>query len=450
MSGSGLQRRLVSGLFWLLLANLIVKPFWLLGVEVGVQNAVGNEAYGFYYALFSFSYIFNILLDLGITNFNTRNIAQHPQLIRKHLSGILGIKILLLGLYLVVTFSVGLLMGYGSQEFKLLALLTACQFLNSLILYLRSNFEGLLLFKWDSLFSVLDRILMILICGALLWGPKFPVLNSQFTIFTFVYAQLAAYALTALLAFVVIARKAGFQRLRWNWPFFLVILRKSAPFALLVLLMAAYGRVDSVILRPLAGDAQAGIFAGAFRLLDALTMVAYLVSVPLLPVFSRLCVKKEAGRQAELAGTIRIVFWPVMLFAIVAAVGCAVFAEPLMRLLYHDNAAQYVPVFRVVIFGIIPICLTYIFGTLLTAGGYLRQLNIFAAATLLLNIAVNLILIPHMGAVGSACASLTAQSFMALAQLVLAVRLFRLPASAFRLPPLSDLRRLPSMLRKEA
>ena len=119
-----IQGKLLSGLFWVLLANLLVKPFWILGVEVGVQNAVGNEAYGFYYALFSFSYIFNILLDLGVTNFNTRNIAQHPQLISKHLSGILGIKVMLFALYLVVTFSVGLLMGYGSGEFRLLALLT--------------------------------------------------------------------------------------------------------------------------------------------------------------------------------------------------------------------------------------------------------------------------------------------------------------------------------------
>lgn len=420
-----MQKKLLSGLFWVLLANLLVKPFWLLGIEVGVQNAVGNEAYGFYYAIFSFSYIFNILLDLGLTNFNTRNIAQHPQLIGKHLSGILGIKILLLGLYVVVTFTVGLLMGYGSAEFRLLALLTLCQFLNSLILYLRSNFEGLLLFRWDSLFSVLDRLLMIVICGCLLWSP----LRERFNIYWFVYAQLAAYVMTASLALVVIGRKAGLRRLRWDRRFFLVILRKSAPFALLVLLMAAYGHVDSIVLRAMASDEQAGIFAGAFRLLDALTMVAYLVSVPLLPVFSRLC-----REGSEVSPYLRLVFWPMMLFAVGAAVACAALAEPLMSLLYHGRAAQYVPVFRVIIFGIIPIGLTYIFGTLLTASGYMRQLNTFAAVSLVLNIVVNMLLIPHLGAVGSAWASLATQSFMAVAQLLLSVRIFKLPVAAFGLP----------------
>lgn len=420
-----MQKKLLSGLFWVLLANLLVKPFWILGIEVEVQNAVGNEAYGFYYALYSFSYIFNILLDLGITNFNIRNIAQHPQLIEKHLSGILGIKLCLLGFYLIVTFSVGLLMGYGSHEFHLLALLTLCQALNSLILYLRSNFEGLLLFKWDSFFSVFDRMLMIVICGCLLWSP----LREQFNIYWFVYAQLLAYGLTAALAFAVIARKVHFHRLRWNRRFFLVVLKKSAPFALLVLLMASYNRIDPILLRWLTGDAEAGIYAGAFRLLDALTMVAYLVSIPLLPVFSRLCKERKS-----VTDIVRLVFWPMMTLSVTAAVLCAVFAEPLMRWRYHGLYTLYIPVFRVVIFGFIPISLTYIFGTLLTAGGHLRQLNLFAATSLVLNVAVNLVLIPQFGATGSAWASLSAQSFMAIAQLLLAIRLFRLPPTAF-LPP---------------
>ena len=427
-----MQKKLLWGLFWILLANLIVKPLWLLGVEVGVQNAVGNEAYGFYYAIFSFSYIFNILLDLGITNFNTRNIAQHPQLIQKHLSGVLGIKLCLLGLYLVVTFSVGLLMGYGSREFSLLAWLTLAQFLNSLILYLRSNFEGLLLFRWDSLFSVLDRLLMILICSCLLWNP----VRERFNIYWFVYAQVVAYGITAALAFAVIARKTKLRHLRWNGRFFLVILKQSAPFALLVLLMASYNRIDPILLRRLASDADAGIYAGAFRILDALTMIAYLVSVVLLPVFSRLC-RENTSRQ--LSDSIRLVFWPLILFATLCAVGCSLLALPLMDLLFPGRGMLYAPVFRVVIFGFIPISFTYIFGTLLTAGGYLRQLNLFALITLALNVVVNLLLIPRLGAVGSAWASLTAQTFMALAQFILAIRLFHLPWSTFRLPRLSSL-----------
>lgn len=428
----GLQRRLFSGLLWLLVLNLLVKPFWILGIEVGVQNAVGSEAYGFYFAIFNLSYIFNIVLDLGITNFNTRNIAQHPKLIDKYLPGILSIKLLLLALYLLVTFSVGALLGYTSTQFYLLAWLCINQFLNSLILYLRSNFEGLLLFRWDSVLSVLDRLLMIFICGFLLWAPRFSVFNFQFSIYHFVYAQTAAYLLTLTIALTVLIRKVGLRRLHFNKPFSLAVLKQSLPFALLVLLMASYNRLDPVLLQRFSpagmGNYNAGIYAGAFRLLDALTMIAYLVSVPLLPIFSRMT-QMQASLATELRDTVWRMFSLVMVFAVTAACMLSSLDNEWMALLYDDHVEDYAAVFCIVVFCIIPIATTYVFGTLLTAAGRLRQLNCFAALTLLLNVLLNVLLIPTWGAVGSACAALGAQSFMAVAQVVAATSAFQLRPS---------------------
>ncbi len=420
-----MQKKLLSGLFWVLLLNLLIKPFWFLGIEVGVQNAVGAEEYGFYFAIFNLAYIFNILLDLGITNFNTRNIAQNPQLIDKHLPHLLTIKLLLLAFYVVVTFSTGLLLGYGSRQFYLLAFLTFNQFLNSLILYLRSNFEGLLLFKWDSVISILDRVIMIAICGALLWLPRHPAFKIEY----FVYAQTAAYLLTALTALGVLISKTGFSQLHFSHPFTLAILKQSLPFALLVLLMASYNRLDPILLQKLSptgmGYYNAGIYASAFRLLDVLTMFAYLVSVPLLPIYAKL----TKSPTAELASTTRIVTSLMLVFAITAAIALGSMDSQLMNLLYTEHTEESASVFSILIFGIIPISMTYVFGTLLTAAGRLRQLNIFALCTLFINIAVNLLCIPRWGAVGSAWASLIAQCFMAIMQIWAALRIFHLHPS---------------------
>lgn len=420
-----MQKKLLSGLFWVLLLNLLIKPFWILGIEVGVQNAVAVSEYGFYFAIFNIAYIFNILLDMGITNFNTRNIAQHPKLIDKHLSSILSIKVLLLGLYLVVTFTVGLLQGYGSRQFYLLAFLSFNQFLNSLILYLRSNFEGLLLFKWDSVISILDRVIMIVICGALLWLPGHPTFRIEW----FVYAQTAAYLLTALIAMTVLLRKVHWHGLHFSLPFTLAILKQSLPFALLVLLMASYNRIDPILLSNLSpegkGDYFSGIYAGAFRLLDALTMIAYLVSVPLLPIFAKMTKRREQPDE-ELAPTTWWVTSLMLVFSITAAVICSALDQQLMDLFYQEHAAEYAAVFGILVYGIIPISMTYVYGTLLTAGGRLKQLNLLAAITLIINVGINLICIPRYGAVGSAYASLTAQSFMAVTQIGVALHIFNM------------------------
>ena len=420
-----MKKKLLSGLFWVLLLNLLIKPFWILGIECGVQNAVAAEEYGLYTIIASLAYIFNILLDLGVTNFNTRNIAQHPQLITKHLSEILSIKLMLFGLYVLVTFSVGLLFGYGSRQFCLLAWITFNQFLNSLIIYLRSNFEGLLMFKLDSVLSIMDRLLMIVICGCLLWGNRL----GTFRIEWFVYSQTAAYILTALLALVALIRKTGFKKLHFRWPFTLAILKQSAPFALLVLLMASYNRIDPVLLGRLlpqgAGTYQAGIYASAFRLLDALTMIAYLVSVPLLPVYSKLTKERDnAANRTQINDITLMVFSIRAMFSVTLAVTCSFLDTEIMDLMYTQHVDESARVFRILIFGIVPISMTYIFGTLLTANGNLLQLNILAASTLILNILINILLIPRIAAVGSAWASLAAQSFMALTQMLIAMRIF--------------------------
>ena len=89
------QKDFIFNIILLIFLNLLIKPFWILGIDVGVQNRVGAESYGLYFAVFNFTFLFNMLLDMGITNFNNRNIARHQQLLQKHLSGIITLKLLL-------------------------------------------------------------------------------------------------------------------------------------------------------------------------------------------------------------------------------------------------------------------------------------------------------------------------------------------------------------------
>src|SRR5210317_806731 len=98
-----MKKKFLGNFFFVLVLNLLVKPLWLFGIDVAVQNRVGVEEYGFYYPIFSFSILLNILLDLGITNYNNRNIAQHHQLLSKHISNIVFLKFLLAIFYFIVS-----------------------------------------------------------------------------------------------------------------------------------------------------------------------------------------------------------------------------------------------------------------------------------------------------------------------------------------------------------
>src|SRR5687767_224960 len=124
-----MQKKFVTNLALLLFLNLLIKPFWVLGIDREVQKAVGTADYGVYFALFNFSFLLNILLDFGITNFNNKNIAQNNHLLTKHFSSLVLLKLVLALVYITITLICGLLIGYDFRLMKMLMILGFNQFL---------------------------------------------------------------------------------------------------------------------------------------------------------------------------------------------------------------------------------------------------------------------------------------------------------------------------------
>jgi len=415
-----MQKKFVGNLLFVLLLNLLVKPFWILGIDVAVQNRVGAEEYGLYYPIFGFSILLNIVLDFGITNYNNKNIAQHSHMLGRYFSGIFNIKLLLGLIYLVLTLSLGFLIGYQGKAIYLLLILSLNQFLASAILYLRSNLSGLHLFKLDGLLSVTDRLLMIGICGYLLWSDHF---EGVFEIEWFVYAQFAAYLVTALIAFFAVWSKATFFKPRFDLVVFRLILKESLPFALLVLLMSFYYRLDSVMIERLLidGQYQAGVYAQAYRILEGFNMFGYLFAAILLPIFSRM-IKDRESVNALLRTSFNLIFIPSVSIVFIAYL----FPEEVMGLLYLANVEESAEVFQILMGSFIAIALSYIYGTLLTANGNLKELNIISAIGLALNLTLNFWLIPSFGAEGAAIATLFTQLLVISSQLFFVKRIFKL------------------------
>lgn len=413
------QKSFIKNLFFLLCLNLLIKPFWILIVEPYVQYKVGNQYYGEYFTLFNFSFLFAIFLDFGLVNFNNRNIAQNEHLLSKHFSNLITLKLFMAVFYIFITMFIGWLVGFNARYLKLLFVLTINQFFISMVLYLRSNLLGLHLFKVDSFISVLDRLLMISFIGILF----FQLLPFELNIMSFVYAQVLAYAITAVIAFFAVLKQTEHFKFAWNWKFNFLILKKSMPYAILILLMVFYNRLDAVMLERLLpypdGAIQAGIYAKAFRFLDAANMIAYLFSVQLLPIFARLIEEKQ-----NVENITKLAFSLLMVPALITSVSCFFYNKELVALI-NKGTTDAAEVFGILMFCFTAISTTYIFGTLLTANGNLKQLNIMAISGILINVLLNFILIPKFKAYGSAWASVMTQFFTATVQVWMAKKIFQ-------------------------
>lgn len=415
-----MKKFFLTNLFFLLTLNILIKSFWILGIDRDVQNALSADVYGMYYALFNFTYLFNIILDFGITNYNNRTIAQHTQLLKKYFARIVPLKFALVAIYCVIVLISGCILGYSCFQVKLLAWMCVTQILQSFVSYLRSNITSLMMFKTDSVISVLDRSLLILFCGIILWNGN---LRPHFRIEHFVYIQTLTMFITFLTALIVCLVKTGHIKLKWNFAFNLHILKDGLPYAVLGLLMACYNRMDSVMLLALVDDGgvSSGIYASGFRLVDSANMIAYLFSVILLPLIAKM-IKENQKINSVVGAAFHLLL--IITLGFVAISIC--YATELMELLYNKHIAESAIVFKILSFCFIPISMTYIFGTVLTANGSLKYLNLIAGLGMVMNIGLNFILIPLFKENGAATTSLITQSVTAILQAWLALKIFKI------------------------
>jgi O-antigen/teichoic acid export membrane protein len=221
----------------------------------------------------------------------------------------------------------------------------------------------------------------------------------------------------------ILFRKSGKIKLNLNLKTIKQTLRLSFPFALLAILMMFYTRVDAVMIERMLpnGQEQAGIYAQAFRISDTLSMFAVLFASILLPLFAKM-IKDKVQIGDTLSHSFALLMVPV-----IAIIFPVIFSAPeFMKLLYHQHSQESAKVLYFLMIGFAGICLSYIFGTLLTSAGKLFILNKIAAFGLVLNIVLNLILIPQFGAVGAAIVSSATQLLIGIIQAIISIHTLKI------------------------
>ena len=425
-----MNREFLVNIIFLLGINLLIKPIYLFGIYRNVQNILPEGAYGLYAQILSLTYLFQILADFGIQNYNNRQIAQHRQLLSKYFPTLISLKVLLALVFALATFTAGFMLDYWQTSPLVLGILILNQILLSFLLFLRSNVSGLGKYRWDSFLSILDKLIMIVLLGSILW---LGVGRSAFRLEWFVWAQTLSF-LAGILAALLLLRD-HLPRFKWQfkWRVLLVIFRQTYPYALVVLLMTLYTRIDMIMIGQMLenGDQEADHYAAAYRLLDAANMFGYLFATLLLPMFARQLKLRAAvhdlvkmGIQFIWAGAIPLALWTV------------VFAPEIMQALYPDKAAD--PQILVwLMLSFLAISGSYIYGTLLTANGDLMAMNRIFLIGIATNVSLNFWLIPIYQAEGAAIATFATQSFVFLAQVGLAKRQIRLQFDPILLGKLS-------------
>ena len=402
-----MKQKFISNLFLVIALNILIKPLYIFGIDRTVQNLVGPASYGLFFALFNFTYLFQMLNDFGIQNFNHSVFSKHPKLMSKYLPKIVSAKLILGVLYITLVLVFAFTIGYKALLFPLLMLITCNHILTSFLLYFRTSLSANGYYRIDSWLSVADKFIMIFLVGYLIWFTDY----SLFRIEWFVYAQSVSLFFSILIACILIRMRLKIKSFRftWDFPFMIWLLKKTIPYALVLLLMTMYTRMDAVMIERILvdGKKEAGIYAAAFRILDAVNMFGILFAGLLLPMFAKLIRK---GQSVD--GLVKTGFSLIWTIAVVVIAISWFWGQEIMPLLYDGANPYWGKVYSLLMISYLAFSASYIYGTLLTANESIAKMNYVFVGGVILNLVLNIIFILEWKAWGAALATVITQVFV--------------------------------------
>lgn len=154
-------------------------------------------------------------------------------------------------------------------------------------------------------------------------------------------------------------------------------------------------------------------------------MIGYLFAALLLPMYARLIAEKVSLQSlADTAlGLLLTIVVPV-------SISLIFYRQEAILWRYPDADESYFMTLALMMISFAAITIAYVYGTMHAAGGDLRAVNIVFGVGVVVNVSLNVILIPIYAVVGAAIATVATQVLVLVGQAILSYRTFALRLDA--------------------
>jgi O-antigen/teichoic acid export membrane protein len=203
---------------------------------------------------------------------------------------------------------------------------------------------------------------------------------------------LAINALTTALT-VTLGARWGRPQLAGAWRLWRPLLRVGLGVGAAGILVTMYVKLDQILVFEFAGSRQAGLYGAAYRILDQAQFIPISVMTTLFPLIAA-SYSTDAARARRLlqrtAEYLSMGSLGALAFTIVAA-------RPIMVALFGRQFAAAAPALPVLMGAFVSISFGYLVGNMVVILELQRRFLRYAALALVLNVVLNVILIPPYG-----------------------------------------------------
>ena len=402
-------RRYATNTLWALFSRItsIIVAFF---VTIYLVRYLGPENYGQLSYAISFVGLFSIIASLGIDNILYRDLIKYPEKRNAYLGSAFILKLLAGFSATALTMIMAFILSEDDVSRAIILMLSATFIFNAFNV-ISYEFQADVAQKYMTIITLIVvltlnilKLMVIFIGEGILYIGIILLFEAVLYATLLIYIHLQHYG----------------SMLAWYFDKGIAIglLKDSWPFIFIAAFTTVYVRIDQVMLKPLVDSTAVGLYDAAVRIAEVWLFVPAIIVSTLFPAI----VNARAVGLSEYRKRLIILAAFMVFLGVLIALPLSLLAEPLMVLLYGPAFVSSAAVFAIYVWAGVWASLDVVARYFLIAEN--RRVLIFVSsfATAVLNILLNLYLIPKYGIVGAAWSTFISYTLLAL-PFILIVRL---------------------------
>jgi len=382
----------------------ILKPIFALLLLGYITRTAGADTLGQFNAAISFIFFFETIAAFGLSKIITRQVAVDISQSGEYLT---SAAIICMISSLVAVVLIQLLLGvsnYSSEIIWSIQLLAFSLFFHVMTLNLYAIFEGHQRMELKSVLLIGEAI------GKTVFGII--ALYQGYGLYGLIFAVVVTRILVFCIALVFLFMLGVRPQIGGRHIHLPKLLKDALIFLVIAILSVIYWRTDVLMLSLMRSMTEVGIYTAASRITESINYLCLGFITALFPLIALQykTATDKFKRQCKMG------VYYLFLFAFPTVLGVMILAEPIIKLVYGEGMDASVDCLQILVWSVCFFPLALVFANALTASNnQIKDLwaNLSGA---LLNVALNLLLIPKFGVNGAAIATLI--SFIVLSLLL--------------------------------
>lgn len=360
-----------------------------------VVRYLGAENFGILSFALSFATIFGIVSDLGLSIFITREISRDTSSVSKYLDNAIAIKLLLTVLTLLLIFLTINLFNYPPQTKLIVYIIGLSIIINYYSQIIFAVFQAYEKMEYQSLGIILTNL--ILLVGSLV------AVEYNYSLIVFALIYLLTNIIVLIYALTICVFKFTVPKIRRNYKFWKEMLREAVPFGLTTMSGTLYTYVDSILLSLIQGNEVVGWYSAAYRIMLLTLFIPISINYAIFPIMSKL----YSDSSKETLQMIYETYFKLMLIVgIPLGAGTTVLANKIVLLILGQGYAQSVIALQILIWTMVFTFAAASFVQVLQAVNKQSAITKISIICLIINIILNLIVIPKYSYIGASYVTL--------------------------------------------